>query len=353
MKSYPLNPFADKFVNWTHTYLQELNTKIWALKNYSDFFLTDYIQDTLEYSETFVVKNTQGQNKVLKILNLATLPFHCYAYVDIDCYLETESTDENAVRYESVTGEIKYLRPIPAGTMVISNARPEGSIDANGILEYLLRIWVSDPDPDLPDEPGEEDILTATRNSSEVALTFSYPEYGPAHPDRTNWRNFTIQPTGFASLYSIEPTESGLIFQFYEKGGEEYGTTLNLILLFQHARYEYLGKNDALTFTQYNNGITLYSYSNTGQFLIATKVITDGQEAIVPWLARSNPLMFCLYKDRQREDGENAVVYGEEIITDATFEVGATKLETVNTLRYTINMKETLPSVLSFTAEVL
>jgi len=350
MKNYPLNPFVDKFVNWTATYLTELNSKIWSLKHYSDFFLTNYTQIDLEY-ETFSVRDTEDHDLDISIVTVEILDFHNYGYVVKDCFIRTDASDTDAVTYFTISydgdTEIKtpiYVRPIAAGSTIISNARPEGSINANGILKYYLHIfnW-EDDDPEDSDDPIWTEWELADNEND--ALGYNLPSYGPPHPDRSNWKNFIIQPTGFASLYTIEPIENGLKFIFQEKGGENFGTDLSLLLLFQNARYHYRsnGSITNISFTSQKFGMELYAKDSNSNALIATILGNnedsndeDSVQTLAPWIAYSNPLMTFLYLNRDISDTDNPV-YGEEVIMDWSFEVRSTKLETVNTLEYDIN----------------
>lgn len=338
MKNYPLNPFIDKYHNWTKTYLQEFNTKIWALKNYSEFFLTDYIQSEIEYeSSTYI--DERGNIHDIIVLKPAVLEFHNFALINKDCYLETDYTDTNAVERLGLDGSIHYYRYIPQGTYIISNARPEGTIDANGIQSYDFYIaenWLSDFDP------------LAINNAGTLGL--SLPSYGSANPDRINWRNFVIQPSGFASLYTMESIRDGLRFVYQEKGGESFGTDLDLAMMFQNPRYEFFGSANALKINSYKYSLDIFSKDSAGIVTIGVLASTNDTPVVIPWTSINNPPMSFIFYGRDKEN----IIYGEEIIIDSERILNTHKFDSHSSLEYTLLFsKDDMSDAVTFEGDII
>lgn len=351
MKNYPLNPFSLKTGNWTQTYLKEINAKVFALRNYSEFFLTDFIPSELDYIQKRVVE----LDNPIYIIKTQVLSFHNYAKVSRDCYIYTEASDSNAIVFTALNSENNedssdteyiYVRFIPAGTTIISNARPEGSIDANGIDFYNLTIY--DEEEDVNDDLYASDNPLVEYPIWNL-LGFSSAFYGPPNPELINWKNFILQPTGYSSLYSIDSIDNGLKFTFHEKGGEDYGNNMDIVLMFQKARFNYLGSSDNIRFNKIKTGVQLYAKASSGLPNIGTRVSHDSSDATIPWTSRDNPVMHFMYINR---DSSN---YGEEIICDNTWEVTTTKLVNVTTLVYNIymNPRAYITGDLEFEAELV
>ena len=380
MKNYPLNPFINKWKNWNETYLKELNSKIFALRRYSDFFLTDYCEIDLSTFDPYKTYTdvTDPNNPVdYLVFQTEVLEFHQYGHINQNCYIITDSSDSSAIKIkiadtkgniierdsQTATKEYYryiYLRAIAAGTTIISNAREEGGIDASGLNQLFLTIW--DWGEDSGDSDDNENLSASQyyqmliRNEpiEEIPswlVGMKTPAYGPPSSSRTNWHNFLIQPSSYASLYSAESITGGLRFDYQAKGGEDYGLILNLILFFNNARYFHRGSDiQQLQYTDADWAHSIYAQPDASTIRIATNTFVPGKSkhVVVPWNSRYNPLMSWMFYDREFDADGNLNMdantgkykYGEEIYIDYSFSADSTKLDNNSTMQYNINIQE-------------
>lgn len=325
MKNYPLNPFISKWKNWTNTYLKELNSKIYALKNYSDFSLANYTEVEIFYSSL----STKEKGTIV-VIDTTNLTFHDFARITQECYLITDYKDlASEVVTQVGTGILYHIRPVSSGTTIISNARAEGSIDADTNQTFDLLIY--------DDDISVQNFIPLSINENSIisSLGLASPSYGPSSPARSDWKNFVIQPSGYASLYIPEPSGDGLTFYYNQYGSESYGTNLNLLLFFQNARYIFEGNDSSATsFSTQRYGISLSAYTSGGIPQIVT--INDSNTEIIPWIAKKNPLMNFTFANRDKENQ----IYGEEIILDKKWYVSTTKFGNMSSLVYNILIPE-------------
>ena len=103
MKLYPILSIRDnKWFNWSHTVLREVNSKIFSLFQYVNYFNPDFYE--------YVLKVTVKNN--ISYVNIADLPFHGYYKVsDIDLH-------------DTLTNQV-----LDPGTLIVSYARAEGELD--------------------------------------------------------------------------------------------------------------------------------------------------------------------------------------------------------------------------------
>lgn len=201
-------------------------------------------------------------------------------YVSEDCYMLTDAEDTLSERFSNG----QYYRAVPAGTILVSNARPLGSIDSNGIETFYLSFL--------------NNYVTLNK---QYLILVSNAARGPANPARTNWHNFLLQPAGYASFYVLEPIEGGIGFTYYEKGGEEYGTTFNFNFLFNNSRYIILAR-DLATYASGAFGITIQNQlTNTIQIGCSVDTEPGESRTWMPWVSRLNPPMCFHFTGRNHE----------------------------------------------------
>ena len=77
--------------------MQELHAKIFALKHYSDFFLTDFIEVEIDDNTyeplNITIDKEKGITQTYYIIRTERFGFHEHGYFDRDCYLKTDKID--------------------------------------------------------------------------------------------------------------------------------------------------------------------------------------------------------------------------------------------------------------------
>lgn len=271
MKNYPILSLKD-FTPYKGyiKYLEELNSQVFSLFQYSEYFMTDYRQ--IKEEDGLIIDHTN------KKLDITQLSFHNFFQLDEDLYIQCGET---------------VTEKIAAGTVIISNAREEGTTDLH---------------------PATSPVLT-------------------------NINNYFFQPLGWSAYYvpffyqKRDETENRYItyyrFVYDAYAEEDYGNDLYFSFDTYFTRY-FINR----PLIEEENYTRHFKNNINAEVTISAKNIIDKKDYIIDragkiWSAyMSNPVMGFTFLDETESD------YGEEIITDSVW--NTTTFERSNIARYTI-----------------
>ena len=304
MKDYPL--INGKWKNWSSHYLTDLNYKIWALKKFSDQFLTNYTKVQLILDKITLDFVDEDKPREVFVFDISSLSFHQYVILNQDVYIKTQESDPYAIP----THTQGVYRLIPAGTTIVSNARSEGVVDQTDDT------FLEDVDSYL--------LLGADENSEEIYLLVDEGN-GSITTARLNLDNYLFQPTGFLGAYLMTSKGSSIEFKYDPSLGETYGNSLSQYIVSGYQRFT--SPLDYSVLKQASRSWYVPAFTKDGDDI--TKNIVDVGD--LTWIDKDHPVMSFVFENRTETD------YGEEVIADTTWEIQT--LQSTGSLAYSLLIK--------------
>lgn len=290
MKNYPLlySDATPLWRIWINTYLKEINTKIHGLKNYSDYFLTDY-----NYQSVLWIEESSNVYR-----GLSQLSFHQYTEMPYT----GQVVDANNI-----------TRNVNQGDLIVSFNRIEGGVDSGGGTVYEL--YTQD----------DEELL----NLANEAWTY----VNLAQSNRDTWDYYFVQKRALAGYYlwsTIDATTRQA--RLINKVEKNLGLQVQFILA---------GEGNRLTAV--NNDLFLSSNSINWLSQSLLTETTDNRISDSNGNCWTDATLFpglTVFRRQQKEIQQVNRLYLEPIVWDMTEKVSLSTLDGLGRLCYTTTVSK-------------
>ena len=283
MKNYPLLPINfNAWKNWTHTYLTEIDNKVYSLFHYVNYFVPDYYKQNIKDIVADIKTIPEDRKEYNNNIDISKLDYRGYVVVESEVY------------------DILTKQFIHEGSRIISKAQSE----------------------------GEQDLNTSV-NRKNPQNYFIQP---------TGWASFYIPISNHAVPTNPEQgTEATdcLSFIYDAQAEEKYGLNLRFSIEWYPTRW-YL--DNIVTTSEYSGDGLVFSRNTTNRSISVQS--TNGEKPIIrdlngtEWLNGTDkrPMYSGFFGATNSE-------YGEEIIID-TIPSTATRFVETNRGVYTITLNK-------------